>query len=183
VVLSKEVLRAVGGTSGFALFCSQAARLCAPAVDAWIAKKDLTDSERLCFLLNLYNLMTLHGMVGGLRGDLRVTFTWRECLWHYACAHTARDHNSTVEAFPTLLLPPLRMTPPLPTHAACSLSTLSPPLPVGPSALACARGPSPPAVVRWCAVCRRRRCRRYLAAHDSRAAASTSWAHPPAAST
>jgi hypothetical protein len=61
--LTKDILRAVRGTSGFSQLVKQSQQLLDPDVERWLRNPERSDEERLCVLLNLNNLMTLHGLV------------------------------------------------------------------------------------------------------------------------
>ena len=62
--ISPQLLASVRASSSFSLFQQQAALLRRPEVGRWITdRRARTDGERLMFLMNLWNLMMLHGLV------------------------------------------------------------------------------------------------------------------------
>ncbi len=61
--LLRSRLRPLIGLVSSSRFHKRDNPLCLSQVIRWLTARERSDEERLCFNLNLYNLMTLHGLV------------------------------------------------------------------------------------------------------------------------
>jgi len=89
--INKDILRGVSTTSGFMLFVRQSWQLQERSIGRWLTHPDRSDNERLCFLLNLYNLMTLHGIVVKGPPSTTVSVFLGRCLFQASIKYRIGD--------------------------------------------------------------------------------------------